>query len=43
MTYQDFSKRAMTYAASVGCASCELFYASGDSFSVNANAGEIDR
>lgn len=43
MTYQDFSKRAMAYAASVGCASSELFYASGDSFSVNANAGEIDR
>ncbi|MEA4870221.1 MAG: TldD/PmbA family protein [Christensenella sp.] len=43
MTYQDFSKQAMQYAASCGCASCELFYASGDSFSVNANAGEIDR
>ena len=43
MTYQDFSKQAMDYAASCGCASCELFYASGDSFSVNANAGEIDR
>ena len=43
MTYQDFSKRAMEYAASRGCASSELFYASGDSFSVNANAGEIDR
>ena len=43
MTYQEFSKQAMDYAASCGCASCELFYASGDSFSVNANAGEIDR
>ena len=43
MTYQEFAKKAMEYAASSGCASCELFYASGDSFSVNANAGEIDR
>ncbi len=43
MTYQEFSKQAMAYAASSGCDSCELFYASGDSFEVNANGGEIDR
>ena len=43
MTYQEFSKQAMAYALSLGCNSCELFYASGESFEVNANAGEIDR
>ncbi len=43
MTYQDFAKRAMEYAAKIGCESSELFYTSGESFEVNANAGEIDR
>ena len=43
MTYPEFSKRAMAYAAEKGCASCELFYANGESFEVNANGGEIDR
>ncbi len=43
MTYSEFSKRAMAYAAEQGCASCELFYANGESFEVNANGGEIDR
>ncbi|MEA4940390.1 MAG: metallopeptidase TldD-related protein [Christensenella sp.] len=43
MTYSEFSKRAMVYAAEKGCASCELFYANGESFEVNANGGEIDR
>ena len=43
MTYQEFSKRAMEYAEEIGCASSELYYASGESFEVNANAGEIDR
>jgi len=43
MTYPEFSKLAMTYASERGCDSCELFYASGESFEVNANGGEIDR
>ncbi len=43
MTYQEFAARAMEYAAKIGCASSELYYASGESFEVNANAGEIDR
>ena len=43
MTYQDFAKRAKEYAAKIGCESSELYYASGESFEVNANAGEIDR
>lgn len=43
MTYSEFSKAAMAYAEERGCASCELFYASGESFEVNANGGEIDR
>lgn len=43
MTYQEFAKRAMEYAAKIRCASSELYYASGESFEVNANAGEIDR
>ena len=33
----------MTYAETIGCASTELYYANGESFEVNANAGEIDR
>ena len=43
MTYQEFAKRAMDYAQSICCTSTELFYANGESFQVNANAGEIDR
>lgn len=43
MTYQEFAKRATDYAQKIGCASSELFYANGESFEVNANAGEIDR
>lgn len=43
MTYPEFSKQAMAYAAEQGCAACELFYANGESFEVNANDGEIDR
>ncbi|MEA4913355.1 MAG: TldD/PmbA family protein [Christensenella sp.] len=43
MTYQEFAKRAMAYAEEIGCASSELYYANGESFEVNANAGEIDR
>ncbi|NLI53192.1 MAG: TldD/PmbA family protein [Clostridiales bacterium] len=43
MTYRDFSKQAMAYAASIGCSACELYFASGESFEVNANGGEIDR
>ncbi len=43
MTYSDFSKMAMGYASQQGCEACELFYASGESFEVNANGGEIDR
>lgn len=43
MTYQEFATRAMEYAKSIGCASSELYYANGESFEVNANAGEIDR
>ncbi len=43
MTYQEFAKRAMEYASKIGCASSELYYANGESFEVNANAGEIDR
>ena len=43
MTYQEFAQRAMAYAEKIGCASSELFYANGESFEVNANAGEIDR
>ena len=43
MTYQEFAKRAMAYASEIGCASSELYYANGESFEVNANAGEIDR
>ncbi len=43
MTYQDFSKQAMEYAASIGCAACELYHAGGETFEVNANGGEIDR
>ena len=33
----------MAYAKKIGCASSELFYSNGESFEVNANAGEIDR
>ena len=33
----------MAYAEEIGCASSELYYANGESFEVNANAGEIDR
>lgn len=43
MTYQEFANRAMAYAKEIGCASSELYYANGESFEVNANAGEIDR
>ena len=43
MTYQEFAVRAMEYAQKIGCASSELYYANGESFEVNANAGEIDR
>lgn len=43
MTYQEFATRAMAYAKEIGCASSELYYANGESFEVNANAGEIDR
>ena len=43
MTYDEFSKSAMAYAAQKGCASCELFYANAESFEVNANDGAIDR
>ena len=43
MTYQEFAKRAMEYAKKIGCDSSELFYTNGESFEVNANAGEIDR
>ena len=43
MTYQEFTKRAKDYAAKIGCESSELYYANGESFEVNANAGEIDR
>ena len=43
MTYSEFSKMAMGYAEKQGCEACELFYASGESFEVNANGGEIDR
>ena len=43
MTYSEFSKLAMTYATEQGCTACELFYANGESFEVNANGGEIDR
>lgn len=43
MTYQEFATRAMAYAKAIGCASSELYYANGESFEVNANAGEIDR
>lgn len=43
MTYQEFAKRAQDYAQKIGCASTELYYANGESFEVNANAGEIDR
>jgi PmbA protein len=43
MTYQEFASRAMEYAEKTGCASSELYYANGESFEVNANAGEIDR
>ena len=43
MTDQEFSKQAMAAAEELGCSACEVFYASGDSFEVNANGGEIDR
>lgn len=43
MTYQEFATRAMEYAQKIGCTSSELYYANGESFEVNANAGEIDR
>ena len=43
MTYQEFATRAMAYAKEIGCESSELYYANGESFEVNANAGEIDR
>ncbi|MDD4311310.1 MAG: TldD/PmbA family protein [Eubacteriales bacterium] len=43
MTYQEFATRATAYAKEIGCASSELYYANGESFEVNANAGEIDR
>ena len=33
----------MAYAKEIGCESSELYYANGESFEVNANAGEIDR
>ncbi len=33
----------MEYAQKIGCTSSELYYANGESFEVNANAGEIDR
>ncbi len=43
MTYRDFTDSAMEYAASIGCTACELYYAGGESFEVNASEGEIDR
>lgn len=43
MTYQEFASRAMAHAKAIGCAASELYYANGESFQVNANAGEIDR
>ena len=43
MNDQAFSSQAMAAAAELGCSACELFSASGESFEVNANGGEIDR
>ncbi len=43
MTNSEFSKLAAAYAQQSGCENCETFYASGESFEVNANGGEIDR
>lgn len=43
MTYRVFSAQAMAYAEKRGCAGCELYCASGESFAANASGGEIDR
>ena len=43
MTNKEFSARAFAYALAQGCSDCETFYASSESFDVNANGGEIDR
>lgn len=43
MTNREFSTRAFAYALEQGCSDCETFYASGESFEVNAAGGEIDR
>lgn len=43
MTDREFSNRATAFAEASGCSACELFFASGESFEVNANGGEIDR
>jgi len=43
MTNTDFFTKASEYARKAGCDGCETFFAAGESFEVNANAGEIDR
>ena len=43
MTSSEFSALASAYALNQGCEGCETFYAGGEAFEVNANAGEIDR
>ena len=43
MTYREFSIRARKHSEVKGCSGCELYYTNGESFSANANGGEIDR
>jgi len=43
MTNTEFYEKASAYAAKMGCEGCETYFGAGESFEVNANAGEIDR
>ena len=43
MTLQEFREKAFAFALEQGCDAAETFYEEGDSFSVNARNGEIDR
>lgn len=43
MTLEQFREKAFAYALEQGCDAAETYFEEGDSFSVNARDGEIDR
>ena len=43
MKLEEYRSRAFAYALEQGCDAAETYYVSGDSLSMNAQDGEIDR